>query len=863
MWIYAGSTARVEKSYFDIADFLRIPGRKASKVNILELVHNWLRNENNGKWLLIVDNIDDSYMQSSKRAIEDELERAVAVSGNNQPNMEAFYASIPQSRNGSVLVTTRNRGMAYKMVEEKEIIEIEPMIEVEAIELFARKLRIEENVEEIARLSKILEYMPLAIVQAASYISQRTPRYSVKRYLEEYQERQNDSKVNSLFCVEGGRLRRDVDAKMSIVITWLITVEHIMKFRQSAAILLALMSFFDRQGIPEESIRARMEFVAEAEGQQHRQQSEEGRLVLVDGGEAFEDDVLVLKNYSLIKENNYQSFEMHRMVQNAALDWLEYKGLFDFIQYHFISGLYIGFPNGHYETWTKCRVLFPHVKSTLIQRPKAEGALVEWSCLLIKAARYAYLRGKYKDTECFIELVLEIRLQTLNAAAELTIESFNLAALAYLDQERWFQAEEILVQGLEMSREVWGEEHVVTMSFMGYLTRSYLKQEKWDLAEDLQRKMAAITNKITNDSEQSNEARDYNRKTASEGLLSAFIQQENCEEKLDWRKDMLEVMNLQAEDPALELLQPANDQSTSDSPLEKKTILQLLASTLFQQGKYDEALEAWKRALELMEGKSRKGGHDLDSEVLQIKHDQASTYMQKRDLQKAMDLFEEVLAGRKKCLGENHPLTITTMLNMAALKKAFGQFQESKSLFEEAFRLRKSCESENDNDNDNGNNDNDNDKNLADLTMKDVLIAVYIELDEWNKAEELHREEVLELTISLYGENSPQTLQCYYMLAAYLYRLDRDSEAMKMLRNCHRLRSEVLGPEHADTQLCLTFMGNLEAKMKNDEDGKRKKKEEEEEEEVVVEVVEVKGEEEEEEKKVASKDVEGRAIAIR
>ena len=797
----------MEKSYYDIADFLRIPGRKEYKDNIMELVHNWLRNENNGKWLLIVDNVDDSYMQASMWTIEEELEKAVAVSGNDQPNMDAFYAYIPQSRNGSVLVTTRNRGMATRMVDEKEIIEIKPMIEVEAIDLFTKKLRVQENVEEVARLSETLEYMPLAIVQAASYISQRTPRYTVMRYLEEYQKRQNDSKVNSLFCNEGGRLRRDVDAKMSIVITWLITIEHILKHRQSAAGLLVLMSFFDRQGIPEEAIRARMIIVTEAEGQQHGQQSY-GRAVPMNGGEAFEDDILVLQNYSLIKVNKYQSFEMHRMVQNAALDWIECKGWFDYFHYHFISGLFIGFPNGHYETWAKCRVLFPHVKSTLIQRPKADDTLVVWLYLLVKAARYAYLSGKYRDSESMIKLVLEKRVQILNAADELIVESFNIAALTYLDLERWFEAEEILVQGLEMSRKLWGEEHVVTMNFLGYLTQSYSKQEKWDLAKDLQQKVALLANSIANDNERSNGARDYDRKTASQGYIDTFVQEGKWEERLDCWKRTMEVMNLSVEDHILEPLQPLNDRSNSVSHLDRKTTLQLLASTLFQQGEYDEALKVWGRALELMECEIGEGEHAHNPEVLQVKMDLASTYVQKQDLQKAMDLFEEVLTGRKKCLGDNHPLTITTMINLAMLKKGSGQFEESKGLFEEAFHLKKSH-------NVGDEDDVSNNDNLADLTSKDVLIAVYIELNEWSKAEELQRE-VLELTISLYGENDPRTLQCYYMLAAYLYRLDRKAEAMVMMKKCHRLRSEVLGPEHADTQLCLTFVKNLEVKMKSD-----------------------------------------------
>ena len=129
LWIHAGSTARVEQSYHDIADILRIPGRNEPKIDVLALVHKWLRNENNGKWLLIVDNIDDSYMETSMWSVKEALERAADEPSNTKQKRDAFYAYIPQSENGSVLVTTRNRGLATRMVDEHEIIEIEPMLE--------------------------------------------------------------------------------------------------------------------------------------------------------------------------------------------------------------------------------------------------------------------------------------------------------------------------------------------------------------------------------------------------------------------------------------------------------------------------------------------------------------------------------------------------------------------------------------------------------------------------------------------------------------------------------------------------------------------------------------------------------------
>jgi len=101
--------------------------------------------------------------------------------------------------------------VAAKIVEERDIITIEPMDQIHAQTLFEKKLGKQENQEDITELITALEFMPLAIVQAAAYIKQRAPRSSVKQYLKEFQK--NDRRKISLLDYEGGQLRRDQEAK--------------------------------------------------------------------------------------------------------------------------------------------------------------------------------------------------------------------------------------------------------------------------------------------------------------------------------------------------------------------------------------------------------------------------------------------------------------------------------------------------------------------------------------------------------------------------------------------------------------------------------------------------------------------------
>jgi hypothetical protein len=155
---------------------------------------------------------------------------------------------VPQSQNGSILITSRSREAALKLIEPSDIITVEPMDEAHALALFKKKLGKQSESQDVAELAAALEFMPLAIAQAAAYISQRAPRYSVQQYLEEF--RKSDRKKTSLLNHEGGQLRRDREANNSIIITWQISFDYILQTRPSAADLLSLMSFFDRQGIP-------------------------------------------------------------------------------------------------------------------------------------------------------------------------------------------------------------------------------------------------------------------------------------------------------------------------------------------------------------------------------------------------------------------------------------------------------------------------------------------------------------------------------------------------------------------------------------------------------------------------------------
>ena len=380
-WVHASNAARFEQGYRDIADVVKITELKDSKANIFKLVHDWLRGCEE-KWLMVLDNVDDADFLVNPQAI---MQSQSSDSGRQSRRPLRDY--LPQSHNGSILITTRSRESALTLADRKELISVDPMGACNAVELLNKKLEStgQKNDKDHAELAAILDFMPLAIIQAASYISERSPRYSVRRYIEDFRE--SDGKKTSLLNYKESQLRRDSEAQNSIIITWQISFEHIHRTRRSAADLLSLMSFFDRQGIPETLVRTRAASEHDhgnpegndkhtgGKGIKGREEKEKDGVFRCSKDDGFEADVQTLRNYSFLSVRTQRTFEMHALVQFAMRKWLEARRELEAWKQRYIKTLSDEFPNGEYENWTYCQELFPHAKSAVTQRPEADRSL--------------------------------------------------------------------------------------------------------------------------------------------------------------------------------------------------------------------------------------------------------------------------------------------------------------------------------------------------------------------------------------------------------------------------------------------------------------------------------------------------------
>ena len=241
---------------------------------------------------MVLDNFDDP------EALDEWKETPLFAEDRIPGDSKPLSRYIPQGSNGSMLITSRNRNAAYYLTnDESTIINVPYMTLKEAKSLLDKKLPNNcSSQEEKSKLVELLDCVPLAITQAAAFISRRQKLgWTILRYSEDIQSH------DEILFREIPDLRRDHEVPHSVIRTWYKSFYQISKESYAAADLFSRMCIFDRQGIPKFLV-----------SDQYINDS------------FFEDALAPLVDYSLISlETNCTNFAIHRLIQFAMTKWLE------------------------------------------------------------------------------------------------------------------------------------------------------------------------------------------------------------------------------------------------------------------------------------------------------------------------------------------------------------------------------------------------------------------------------------------------------------------------------------------------------------------------------------------------------------
>ncbi|KAJ5660387.1 hypothetical protein N7507_006838 [Penicillium longicatenatum] len=419
-WIHASNAARLEQGYQQIATVAEIPGRHDPKMNILHLVYQWLCDTHNGNWLMVLDNADDD---------------GIFFSGGNESHERGPLVNfLPQAAHGSILVTSRNGLAARNLVgSDGHVIDVQPMNEEESLALLRARIPAPHLGEDTKALVQALEYIPLAITQAGSYITSGSSRVTVSRYLRLFRE--NESNQTHLLQHEDAQdLRWDPSIRNAVITTWQLSFEQIRHDRPAATDLLALMSMFDRQGIPEVLVRG-------------------------DGdGLQFEDALAPLINYSLVRaDTKTASFDMHRLVQLSVRIWLE---------------IHLELARWQQKSRAIMAQMFPN--RDVDNLGKVLGN-----------------QGRYKEAEAMHQRALEAREKVLGHEHPDTLTSVSNLGSVLDSQGRYEEAEAMHQRALEGCEKVLRRDHPDTLTSVSSLGSVLDRQGKYEEAEAMHRRALA------------------------------------------------------------------------------------------------------------------------------------------------------------------------------------------------------------------------------------------------------------------------------------------------------------------------------------------------------------------------------------
>lgn len=334
-WVHAGNHELFVKHYrqiFRIAKPLEDENLKDDV--LLDSTKDWLESPESGDWVLILDNADNlhQFFHKTTAAPHDEI-----------PEGEKLSRFIPQGHKGTVIVTTRDRQVAEKVAEVRSLrIGVSNMTEQEGIHLFQEKgveAKTPEDEKALRELLKEIEYLPLAIAQAAAYIS-NVDDITISRYLDMF----NKDTVDFL-SEEFSDGRRGPGSKNAVLKAWLISFEQIQTQCPLAANLLTLTAFLDRQAIPEELLKS-----SGFEG--------------ADNNKRFIDAIRKLMAFSLIARSSNETYEVHRLVHLATYESLV-RGERKKWAVQALGLLSRVFPEGSHDNRRICEAYLPHALAAI------------------------------------------------------------------------------------------------------------------------------------------------------------------------------------------------------------------------------------------------------------------------------------------------------------------------------------------------------------------------------------------------------------------------------------------------------------------------------------------------------------------
>ncbi|KAM3072635.1 hypothetical protein ACMFMF_006974 [Clarireedia jacksonii] len=427
----------------------------------------------------------------------------------------SLYDFIPRGKNGKILWTSCDRKIQAGLLKIKEGIHIDNMQMEEAKELLGELSGCDITQDPIAveKLIDLLDRFPLAILQAATYMSRTS--ISVTEYSRMFEKEDERWKLFENLDLDAP------EAPKSVLQTLQISIDYIRRANLLSFKILHTISYFNSQSIQFELIKAAIRSPDNAKegsintsaffttvafailpvavlamavpyanfdllGNESKGDGNEG-----DGNDKdVLEAVARLEEFSMLqKEDGKRWYNMHKLVQEGTRYTIrQLKSKHNYERLHFsktaLNILLRSFPDSSQNTWATCEALLPHALA-ISSWSELSQEQISVADLLNKVSNYFADQHRWEEKESIDLKILKLRTQRLGAKNPYTILGIGQLSNTYKQQDRLNEAGRLRLEMLKLMREVLSERNSNTIWSIVILASIYHKQDHLNEAEKM------------------------------------------------------------------------------------------------------------------------------------------------------------------------------------------------------------------------------------------------------------------------------------------------------------------------------------------------------------------------------------------
>ncbi|KAJ5289228.1 hypothetical protein N7478_002258 [Penicillium angulare] len=575
-WAPALSLESFEQACSQIAKELQIP-QNADGESAMESVQRQLNSNKAGRWLFIVDNADDVDLLFDK--------------------LDQYF---PASNNGVTLLTTRSREVALSFAG-RDIVELQKMTTEEGI-AFLTKIVGEDSLcdhNSTIQLLEELNFLPLAIVQAAYYICRNSG--TATQYLQLMHKTEKDRmRLASREFHDSTRYRRLANA---VATTWLISFNQIQFSDPSAADLLGFIAYLEPKGIPR-SI-----------------------LPTLDSEEEMEFSIGTLCSYGfLTRRDNENMFDVHSLVQLSTRMWITDARKTKQIIAILTQYMDKRFPSDEYTNRDTWRIYLPHALEIL--RREESQDMGERYTLLSKVGKCILADGRAKEAVTILGNVCAWNESHYDEEQCDRLASQHELARAYQSNGQFKQAVELLEHVVDVRERTLDKEHPDRLASQHELARVYQSNGQIKQAVELLEYVVVVQERTLDE--------EHPARLASQHELARAYQSNGQ------IKQVVELL-----EHVVEIRERTLDEEHPDRLASQHELARVYQSN----GQIKQAVELLEYVVVVQE-------RTLDEEHparLASQHELARAYQSNGQIKQAVELLEHMVKVEERTLDEEHP----------------------------------------------------------------------------------------------------------------------------------------------------------------------------------------------------------------